>query len=466
MSTSETGVEEPVVNEKAQKASDELTNGMLMDQLEELEEQKTKLLLNLKECKEKYEQQKSDQTDIYYYLNKKLDENYETIALLEEQILNEQAQREIHEKKLEKRIEELEVKLVADELKYKNKLKEAEEKLQKLKDFNDNKDELEKNFEKLLETLEVERKHYSELVDENERKSIRERDRFRKDCVAQFEEHKQKLQEEADDKLSSKTKKTLKTNKLIKTELTYQSKQADQVLMYNKKVLDKDRELRQELELTQTTQKEMVRRLALYQRLIKQLNEKVNSQETMINELKVASSSDIKEKDEALEAMQRQLSKAQKRQMSSKKNSQDAFVDFLSNKFKDVTTSGGSMSKDTSKAFVKSNVDKIMNEILLHALHNHPERFAHVLEDRPMEFFPPIHSSNFNGTGTSDQASGGERKQLLTGISAWDSARASSNGNWWSALSADSGPQNQECVTTQGIQTEGRISHYPAGSKW
>jgi hypothetical protein len=56
------------------------------------------------------------------------------------------------------------------------------------------------------------------------------------------------------------------------------SKQADQVLVYNKKVLDKDRELRQELELTQTTQKEMVRRLALYQRLIKQLNEKVSNQ--------------------------------------------------------------------------------------------------------------------------------------------------------------------------------------------
>jgi hypothetical protein len=33
--------EEPAVNEKAQKVSEELTNGMLMDQLEELEEQKT-----------------------------------------------------------------------------------------------------------------------------------------------------------------------------------------------------------------------------------------------------------------------------------------------------------------------------------------------------------------------------------------------------------------------------------------
>jgi hypothetical protein len=224
MSSTEGELDVPVVvvNEKAQKASEELTNGMLMDQLEELEEQKTKLLLNLKECKEKYEQQKSDQTDIYYYLNKKLDENYETIALLEEQILNEQTQREVHERKLEKRIEDLEAKLVADELKYKNKLKEAEEKLQKLKEFSDNKDELERNFEKLLETLETERKHYSELVDENERKSIRERDRFRKDCLVQFEEYKQKLQDEADDKLSSKTKKTLKTNKMIKTELTYQ----------------------------------------------------------------------------------------------------------------------------------------------------------------------------------------------------------------------------------------------------
>jgi hypothetical protein len=224
MSSTEDELDVPVVvvNEKAQKASEELTNGMLMDQLEELEEQKTKLLLNLKECKEKYEQQKSDQTDIYYYLNKKLDENYETIALLEEQILNEQTQREVHERKLEKRIEDLEAKLVADELKYKNKLKEAEEKLQKLKEFSDNKDELERNFEKLLETLETERKHYSELVDENERKSIRERDRFRKDCLVQFEEYKQKLQDEADDKLSSKTKKTLKTNKMIKTELTYQ----------------------------------------------------------------------------------------------------------------------------------------------------------------------------------------------------------------------------------------------------
>jgi hypothetical protein len=215
-------VKVPPMNDKTQKVSDELTTGILMDQLKELEEQKTKLLLNLKEYKEKYEQQKSDQTDIYYYLNKKLDENYETITSLEEQILNEQAEREIQEKKLEKRIEDLNIKIANDEAKYLTKLNEAEEKLQKLSEFSAHKDELEKNFEKLLETLEIERKQYSDLVDDNERKSIRERDRFRKECVQQFDEYKQKLQDEADDKLSSKAKKTLKLNKMIKTELLYQ----------------------------------------------------------------------------------------------------------------------------------------------------------------------------------------------------------------------------------------------------
>lgn len=172
---------------------------------------------------------------------------------------------------------------------------------------------------------------------------------------------------------------------------------------------------------------------------------------------------------------------------------QDAFVDFLSDKFKEITTSGGTMNKDTSKVeshivlllflavvklcsffpmyFVsvwvyfslwrtssaalctcrhmwKAMPTKLWMRYLcmhciiiqkgildwLHTLfwgeliagtmwYSSVCRFAHVLEDRPMEFFPPIHNSNFSGVGASDQVSGSERRQLLTGISAWDSAR-------------------------------------------
>lgn len=48
--------------------------------------------------------------------------------------------------------------------------------------------------------------------------------------------------------------------------------------------MERDRDLRQQLELSQSTQTEMVNRLALYQRLIKQLNERVVAEEAQATE--------------------------------------------------------------------------------------------------------------------------------------------------------------------------------------
>mmetsp|Transcript_4790 Transcript_4790/g.7288 ORF Transcript_4790/g.7288 Transcript_4790/m.7288 type:complete len:359 (-) Transcript_4790:937-2013(-) len=270
----------PKENEKAKAVSEELTMGMLRDYVTELEEQKTKLLLKVEEYRKKLEQQESDQRDIYYYLNKKLDENYETIAALEEQILSEQADREHQEKALEKKIATLEQDYIAMESKLVAKLNDAEEKLNKLKEFGENKEELDRNLENLLDTLEKERAQFRALADDMDRRAVQERDKIRKEFSRQFEEYKKNLQDGADSKLSIKTKKTQAMNAMIRTELGYQSKQADQVLIYNQRVLEKDRELRQELELCRVTQTEMINRLALYQRLIKQLNERISSEES------------------------------------------------------------------------------------------------------------------------------------------------------------------------------------------
>jgi DNA repair exonuclease SbcCD ATPase subunit len=222
MSAEENGEAPPEINEKTLKLTDNLTNGMLRDYIADLEQQKTKLLLSLKEYKQKYEQQKNDQSDIYFYLNKKLDENYETIAALEEQILSEQADRESQERLLEKRIHTLEMEAVAMEAKYLGKLNEAEEKLNKLKDFGENKDELDRNLQKLLVTLEEERKQFRAITDEMDRRGVQERERIKKDCARQFEEYKESLQADADQKLSAKTKKTQEMNAMIKSELSYQ----------------------------------------------------------------------------------------------------------------------------------------------------------------------------------------------------------------------------------------------------
>ena len=222
MTTIASDIAMPEVSEKVLKLTDDLTNGMLRDYVVELEQQKTKLLLSLKEYRQKYEQQKSDQSDIYFYLNKKLDENYETIAALEEQILTEQADRENQERALEKRIHTLELESVAMEAKYLAKLNEAEEKLNKLKEFGENKDELDRNLRKLLDTLEAERRQFRALTEDMDRRAVQERDRIKKECARQFEEYKESLQADADQKLSLKTKKTQAINSMMKNELNYQ----------------------------------------------------------------------------------------------------------------------------------------------------------------------------------------------------------------------------------------------------
>ena len=87
--------------------SDLLTLGALRDDVAVLEDDKAKLLIALQESRDQLKQQKTDQADIYYYLNKKCDESFEVIASLEEQLLHEQSDREVSEKSYESRLEEM-----------------------------------------------------------------------------------------------------------------------------------------------------------------------------------------------------------------------------------------------------------------------------------------------------------------------------------------------------------------------
>jgi hypothetical protein len=211
-----------LASDQPAKVAEELNNAVLHEQVAQLEEQKMKLLMSLKEYKEKYEQQKSDQADIYYYLNKKLDENYETICGLEEQILTEQTDRENNEKLLEKSIEDLKARAASDKLKYTTRIHELEEKLESFREFSENKDELDRNLERLMSTLEFERQQFRAMSEEAERRAIQDRERVRLECDQQFEAFKQNVQIESFKKLSTKTKKTFERNKLIKAELSHQ----------------------------------------------------------------------------------------------------------------------------------------------------------------------------------------------------------------------------------------------------
>lgn len=199
-----------------------LNSSVLTDMVNNLEATKLKLLLEIKELKEKLEQQKEDQSDIYYYLNKKCDESFEVIASLEEQILNEQADREIAEKLYETKIEDLKASSASNELKLNSKISDLENRLEMLNAFSETKDETEQNLKNLMTKLEEERVQFSINAESMENKFLMEREKLRKSYDVKYENIKKELEQSVDGKLTKKTKKTQIMNIIMKKELDSQ----------------------------------------------------------------------------------------------------------------------------------------------------------------------------------------------------------------------------------------------------
>jgi hypothetical protein len=265
--------------ENSQHMTDALNNAMLRETIEKLEDQKVKLLLNIKSLVDKLTQQKQDQSDIYYYLNKKLDDNYEVIAALEDQILTEQGDRENAEKAFEKRFEDTAKEHHKEVHGLQTRILDLEEKLQILKQFSSEKETLDENLKELLDTLENERKQYRIYTEDMERKAALDREKVKHDFEQQILQYRADIQKKVDSKLSKAVKNTRAVNECMQQELKYQSNTVQNMLKLTDTILDKDKNLRVELSIAQSNEGEIAHRLATYQRIIKQLNGRIAHEE-------------------------------------------------------------------------------------------------------------------------------------------------------------------------------------------
>jgi len=382
ISTDEPEVE---LTPEVQKIANDLTNLNLRDFIARLEEQKIRLLLNIKDYKNTLEQAKEDQTDIYYYLNKKLDDNYELIASLETQILNEQADREISEKIFEKKVEELESKAESDEIKANSRINDLEEKLANLREFEDIKEEQDRKLKQLLDTLETERAKFTEATDAMELKTIRERDRMRVEQDRVVKELRDKAKDDVLANLDGATLETWKENDRVKQELKYQSLQANEVLKLNKGVVERDRALRTELELAHGAEKEMMERLAEYQTLVKHLSEKCESvdqrvatEETRANHLQQLREQEVTERDTRIAELETTH--------SVNIRDEGAMWVYLRETYTKMMTAAGT-SGDLSGLDDDGNVDRarILVNLFRMVLTKYPQKFRQLMRMVPKE---------------------------------------------------------------------------------
>eukprot|EP01035_Chromulina_nebulosa_P056242 gene56242-77095_t len=201
---------------------DMLTINSLRESVAALEDQKMKLLVALQDARDQLKQQKTDQADIYYYLNKKCDESFEVIASLEEQLLNEQSDREVSEKGFENRYEELRMSTGQTEAKLHAKISDLESRLEMLNNFSEMKEELSNKLSAANATIEEERAKYGHDVESLENRFLVEREKMKRNFDMNFDAAKRELEGTVDKKLSGKVRKTQVMNVLIRKELESQ----------------------------------------------------------------------------------------------------------------------------------------------------------------------------------------------------------------------------------------------------
>lgn len=369
---------------KARETTDQLTVLVLKDMVVALNETKLKLLLNIKDLKQQLNQHKEDQADIYYYLNKKCDDAYETISNLEDQLLTEQSDREQSERLYERRISELQNNSFLTENKLQSKIRDLEDKLALLKDFVDKKDESEKLLENLIQTLESERKQFTKNANEIETRFLRDREKLKSEYHKNLQSAKTSMAEQVHEKLSKSTKKTKIINTHLSKELHQQTIEANKVLQVSYKIEEKDRDLKIECDLLRDAEKELVQRLASYQRIIKQLNTKVSEDEILLQDSKRNFQACIVKKDEEISSLKENMNSMGK-SFDLEINKIDSVILFLANKFSHVKSQNhkkkfnqsiDSISIYSNNLESESNSDKVLLELIDALVDKYPDRFA------------------------------------------------------------------------------------------
>ena len=263
----------PGTKTKEEKANELIANVMATNMLKAAEDTKLALTLNVKSLKDELTQQKSDQADMYYYLNKKCDDSYEVISSLEEQLLTEQADREVSEKMYEQNVEQLQLELAEEEHTLGNKIAKLEKELEGIQKFIAQKGSMEKEIATLKRSLEKERHNCKTVIADMEQQWTLERNRLRKQGEKAVADVRKEYDKGLTDRLAEKTRETMIRNAQIEEEMSFQSKQADKVLEYNQSVLDEDKDLRVNLKLSRAMEAELLEKMAVYQRTIKKQNE-------------------------------------------------------------------------------------------------------------------------------------------------------------------------------------------------
>ncbi|KAJ1495134.1 hypothetical protein T484DRAFT_2219579 [Baffinella frigidus] len=223
--------------------------GPTRERLVESEKIKADLQDTHRQLKEQLAQQEFEQSEIFAYLNKELVQKSKQVALLEARVQELSVGLDTNQTDFEVKLKE--EKVLAQEMTSKlgREVSKYERELGDLNVFIAKKNELEGELE--VTRTELLRRKHEMIISELERKTA--------------------FMRLTDNQLEATTKKTLLENEQMASELAFQNRETERLLLKNSKLEEENRTAKRELALHQQTESELARRNHQYLRTIKGL---------------------------------------------------------------------------------------------------------------------------------------------------------------------------------------------------
>lgn len=151
--------------------------------------------------------------------------------------------------------------------------------LNSLHEFKSKKMEIEGQVRQLEQDLQDEKDAHTRDIQDMDRQKIQATEKLKKDMLYKIKETKHNLLRLNDEQLHTTTRLTVLENHRLTTELEYQSKQTEKLLLRNQKLQEQVLGLKRDVEIHKQVESELAKRSHFCQKIIKKLNAKIKDYE-------------------------------------------------------------------------------------------------------------------------------------------------------------------------------------------
>jgi len=256
----------------------------LEQKISRYQEKCDKLELQNKELQDNFDQQAADKREIVSFLKKQLEIKSDEIIDLQGQLGGLEESRHTEREKCELEVATLKTQMIQlkDQLTSENMVLGG--KLASLEEFRAQREGLMNKFAEMEELLKAQEKSHKEQIYQLERKAVVDKDRLKKEMILRVNTVASEFRNVSNKQMADTTKRAISENVAINSQLGKMSDKTMELISENDEMKTTEKAQRQNIEILEDNEKELMKKNAMHKKLIMMLSEKSREQEQCLEE--------------------------------------------------------------------------------------------------------------------------------------------------------------------------------------